>query len=199
MIYIDKLKELARSTLGKLTPGKRSVLDLVGMATDSLANVIREEARTQAYRFLAKSHRTVMFTIVWQNALLLASLFPVYLLHSALPFYLAYAVVASWSIYSTVQIWPFVRRMVTLGSLSASVAAELHSEMEAEIEKRQYLTRAAIKLLQPDLKKIAMDVASDIKADVMASALNMFFMLSMAFVAFRLFAIPWLEHRILVC
>ena len=163
--------------------------------SEAVAERIRGEACTKAYELLAKAHREVIRTIIWQNALLLVSLLPVYMLHSPWPFYVAYAAVAGYSIYAVGRYWPQLVRLVKARSITGALAAEVQAAMETELTQRQFYERKAVEWLGPDLKRIADDVAKKLKPDVVAAASNMAITLFLAFIAFRLFVIPLLEHR----
>jgi hypothetical protein len=158
---------------------------------------VREEACTKAYELLAQTHRDVLTTVVWQNALLMASLVPVYLLQSSIPFYVAYAVVALYSAYSVAKARHLIVRLMSTRSVHRTLADEVLAAMERELTQRQFYQRKVVQWLGPDLRTIADEVARKLKPDVVAVVLNMTATLLLAFVAFRLFAIPLLEHRVL--
>lgn len=195
----ESVRNFARSAFKAIQPKTAFIEVAVNAASEKVAQGIKDEACAQAYKFMAQTHRSVVMTIVWQNAALLLSLVPVYLLHSAIPFYLAYALVAGYSAYSAARTWPFLKRVISLHSLTASISAEVLHEIEVELGRRQFYERKVVEMLTPDLKKIADEVAREIKPDLLAAAFNMALTLLMAFVAFRLFAIPMLEHRALGC
>lgn len=198
MEWLQNVLGVARATLTKVFP----ILGVVDAAqefiSESVAQRIRDEACTKAYEILAKTHRTVLTTIVWQNAVLLGSLLPVYWLRSPYPFYVAYVGVAGYSIYSVVSMWPLIRRLATTRSITATLSLEVLEAIKAELTQRQFIERKAVEWLGPDLKKIADDVAKKLKPDVLTAVANMGITLLLAFVAFRLFAIPLLEHRALM-
>lgn len=166
--------------------------------SEQVAQRIREEASAQAYQLLAQNHRQVLQTIVWQNSLLLASLVPVYFLHSAWPFYIAYAVVAGYSVYTAWQAWPMLVRLARTKSVTQTLSHEVLDAIRIELTQRQFYERKAVEWLGPDLKSIADEVAKKLRPDVIAMCLNLTATLVLAFVAFRLFAIPLLEQRALL-
>jgi hypothetical protein len=196
MTWFDKLVTTATEQLSALLPAN-PVNAAVEFMSEAVAQKIRDEACAKAYALLAKAHRSVITTIVWQNTLLLLSLLPVYFLHSPVPFYLAYAVVAGYSVYSVVGHWPLVKRLATTRSVTQTLSAEVLNALNKELNQREFYERKAIEWLGADLKKIADDVARKLKPDVVAAVSNMAITLFLAFVAFRLFVIPMLEQRAL--
>lgn len=62
---------------------------------------------------------------------------------------------------------------------------------------REFYERKAVEWLGPDLEKLSEEVASKLRPDVVAAGVNIAFTLCMAFIAFRVFAIPLLEARAL--
>lgn len=166
--------------------------------SDVVAQRIREEARAKAYAVLADTHRKVLFNIIWQNGLLLASLVPVYLLRSAVPFILAYACVVVGTMYSIVESRHIILRLFRTRSVVQTLAHEIREAIEAELTQRGYYVQKVVEWLGPDLKEFSVDVARMLKPDVLAAALNMAFTLFMAFLAFRVFAIPLLEQHALL-
>ncbi|MDR9836982.1 MULTISPECIES: hypothetical protein [Herbaspirillum] len=198
MEWLQNVLGVARATLTKVFP----ILGVVDAAqefiSESVAQRIRDEACTKAYAILAKTHRAVLTTIVWQNSVLLGSLLPVYWLRSPLPFYVAYVGVAGYSVYSVVSMWPLIRRLATTRSITATLSLEVLEAIKAELTQRQFIERKAVEWLGPDLKKISDEVAKKLKPDVLTAVANMGITLLLAFVAFRLFAIPLLEHKALL-
>jgi hypothetical protein len=136
-------------------------------------------------------------SIAWQNGLLLLSLIPVYFLHKAWPFYLAYCGVVAYSGYSVFQLRGVLARLLETRSITKTISQEVKEAIEAELTQREFYERKAVEWLGPDLEKLSDDVAHKLKPDVVAAGLNMTFTLLMAFIAFRVFAIPLLEARAL--
>jgi len=163
--------------------------------TEVIANMIRDEARMQAYKLLAKSHRSAINTILWQNGLLLTSILPVHFFHSAIPFYIAYACVACYSVISVVQSWPQLKMWALTGSLITTIKCTVHEAILADLCQRHPLEQAVVQYLGPDLENVSNEIASEILPDIRAALINMGLTLIMAFIAFRLTAIPLLEHR----
>lgn len=196
MTWFNNLVDTAREHLGALIPGN-PVNAAVEFMSEAVAQKIRDEACAKAYTLLAQAHRKVITTIIWQNALLLASLVPVYLVHSPIPFYLAYAVVAGHSLYTLAQSRHLVVRLAKTRSVTQTLSAEVLDAINKELTQREFYERKAVEWLGADLKKIADDVARKLKPDVIAAVSNMAITLFLAFVAFRLFVIPMLEQRAL--
>lgn len=196
MTWFNKLVDAASAQLSALLPSN-PVNAAVEYMSEAVAQKIRDEACAKAYALLAQAHRSVITTIVWQNALLLLSLVPVYILHSPVPFYLAYAVVAGHSLYTLAKSWPLLKQLGKTRSVTQTLSAEVLSAINAELTQREFYERKAVEWLAPDLKKIADDVARKLKPDVIAAVSNMAITLFLAFVAFRLFVIPMLEQRAL--
>jgi len=195
MTWLDQLADTAREHLNGMLPTTNPLESAKGFMSEAVAQRIRDEACAKAYGLLAQAHRSVAITIIWQNALLLLSLLPVYVLHSELPFYLAYAIVAGYSIYTVVKFWPLVRQLLKTRSITETLSAEVLVAINSELVHRQFYERAAIEWLGADLKKVAHDVARKLKPDVLTAAGNMGFTLLLTFVTFRLFIIPLLEQQ----
>lgn len=166
--------------------------------SEQLAQRIHEEASARAYQLLAQSHRSVLLTVVWQNLLLLASLPFVYWLHSAWPFYVAYGIVAGYSVYTLYLALPMLRRLVRTRSVTQTLSHEVLNAIKIELTQRQFYERKVMEWLGPDLKSIADEVAKKLRPDVIAMCANLAGTLVLAFVAFRLFAIPLLEQKALL-
>jgi len=67
--------------------------------------------------------------------------------------------------------------------------------IKIELTRRDFIERKAAEWVGPDLKKVSDQVARQLKPDIVAAFVNMALTLLPAFVAFRLLAIPMLEHR----
>jgi hypothetical protein len=197
MSWFQKAIDAAKATAISMFPALGVVDAARDYVSEAVAQKIKAEACAKAYELLAQTHRNVITTIVWQNALLFLSLIPVLLLHSPIPFYLAYTVVAGYSIYSVKKSWPMLERMVRTRSVTQTVSTEVLTAIQAELTQRQFYERKVVEWLGPDLRIIADDVAKKLKPDVVTALTNMAFTLLLAFVAFRLFAIPLLEHKAL--
>jgi hypothetical protein len=197
MQWVTDLVEASQAQLNNLLTSRGPIDAAKDFLTESVAQRIRDEACAQAYQLLAQAHRSVIRTIIWQNALLIISILPVYILHSAIPFYAAYAFVASYSICAVAKTWPFVLRLLRSRSVTHTLSTEVQNAINKELTQRQLHERKAVEWLAGDLKKIADDVARKLRPDVMAAVSNMAITLLLAFIAFRLFAIPLLEHRAL--
>jgi hypothetical protein len=165
--------------------------------SDSIAAKIKLEATLRAYQMLAGAHRSLINTILWQNALLLFSILPVYFLHSAIPFYLAYAAVATYSVLTFAQSWPQLLHCLKTRSLLKPIASAVHQAIVAELCQLHYVERKVVEYLGPDIEELSGDIARQLLPDIRSALINMGLTLVMAFVAFRLTAIPMLEHRAL--
>ena len=197
MDWLSSAWNRVQAPVRKLLPAADAVLSVKEFMSDAVAARIRGEAKTRAYEMLAKTHRRVLVTTIVQNAALMASAIPVYYLHSPWPFYATYAGVAGHSIYSAAKAWPLLRRIVRTRSFTAAISQEVQSAIEAELTERDFIERKAVEWLGPDLKSVADDIARYLRPDIVAAAANMALTLVLAFVAFRLCAIPMLEHRAL--
>jgi len=195
--YSSALKAV-QAAAASMSPTFGVVSAAKDFVSEAVAAKIKAEASARAYELLARTHRSVVTTIVVQNAALFASLIPVYLLHSGWPFYVTYAGVAGYSVYTVVNSWPVIRRLVATGSLRETINTEVLLAIEAELTQRQFYERAIVEYLGPDLKAVAEDVGTRLLPDIRAAVVNMTLTLVLAFIAFRLFAIPMLEHRALV-
>lgn len=177
------------------------VLGAVGAAKDviseAVASRIRDEAVAQTQALLTRSHRSVLATIAWQNGVLMLSLLPVYFLHSPLPFYAAYAGVAAHSFFTTIESWPLIRKFMQTRSVTETLAQEVFEAIEKELVQKPFYERKVVEWLGPDLRQLSQEVARKLRTDVIAAMVNMGFTVLMAFVAFRVFAIPLLEQRAL--
>jgi hypothetical protein len=198
MEWWDKMVTAAREGLSKVIPSLNPVDAARDYISEAVAQRIREEACAKAYALLAQTHRNVVTTIVWQNAVLLLSLLPVYLTHSPLPFYIAYIGVAGYTCYSVAKSWPLVKRIIRTRSVTETLSLEVLAAIETELTTRQFIERKAVEWLGPDLRKLSDEVAKKLRPDILAAVGNMAITLLLAFVAFRLFAIPALEHRALL-
>ncbi|KVP17084.1 hypothetical protein WJ84_02065 [Burkholderia ubonensis] len=187
----------AKSTLSSMFPAFGAVDAAREFISEAVAQRIRDESCTKAHALMAAAHRQVLFNIMWQNGLLMLSLIPVYFLHEPWPFYVAYTCVAGYTLYSVIQSRALIQRLCRTRSVTQTLALEVREAIETELTQRQFIERKAVEWLGPDLKQLSEDVARKLKPDVMAAAFNMAFTLLMAFIAFRLFAIPLLEHQAL--
>lgn len=198
MGWMHKISAAAGKVMQAALPAVQVVTTAKELMSEAVANRIKDEARSKAYELLAQSHRSVIYTIVAQNAGLMLSLVPVYYLHSAIPFYVVYALVAAYSTYTVVQAWPLVMLVLRTRSITESISLEVLDAIKIELTQRDFIERKAVEWVGPDLKKVSDDVARQLKPDVVAAFVNMALSLLLAFVAFRLFAIPMLEHRALL-
>ncbi len=198
MGWMHKISAAAGKVMQAALPAVQVVTTAKELMSEAVANRIKDEARSKAYELLAQSHRSVIYTIVAQNAGLMLSLVPVYYLHSAIPFYVVYALVAAYSAYTVVQAWPLVMLVLRTRSITESISLEVLDAIKIELTQRDFIERKAVEWVGPDLKKVSDDVARQLKPDVVAAFVNMALTLLLAFVAFRLFAIPMLEHRALL-
>ncbi|MGF6440243.1 hypothetical protein [Paraburkholderia youngii] len=197
MEWLDKVATAARSGLAQVFPAFGAVTAARDAIEEAVAQQIREAACAKGFEMLRQVHRNVLFTVAWQNSLLAASLLPVWVFRSPIPFYLAYAAVACYTVYSVATMRHIVLRLIKTRSVTDTVSAEVLNAIEVELGTLHFIKKKGIELLGPDLKKIADEVARKLRADVLAVAGNMALTLLLAFVAFRLFAIPLLEHRAL--
>lgn len=188
----------AKSVLTNLVPGMGVVDTAKDMISEAVAQRIREEAVQKGRALLDEAHVDVIRTILWQNGLLVASLLPVYLLKSPVPFYMAYMAVMSYTLRSVFLHRGLLLQLVRTRSVTRTLSKEVQDAIELELTQRQFYERKVLEWLGPDLELISHDVARRLRPDVIAGVTNMAVTLFVAFVAFRLFAIPWLEHRALM-
>ncbi|PRC94823.1 hypothetical protein [Solimicrobium silvestre] len=192
--------KLMKSLITPFVPSKIGsiVLDAPKKAiSDSIAAKIKLEATMRAYQILAGAHRSLINTILWQNALLLFSILPVYFLHSAIPFYIAYACVATYTTITFAQSWPQLMNCLKTRSLLIPIKSAVLQAIKAELCQLQFVERKVVEYLGPDLEELSSDIARQLLPDIRSALINMGLTLIMAFVAFRLTAIPMLEHRAL--
>lgn len=201
MSYINKALALAKVGLTAAYPVLGAVDAAKDILSDAVAARVREQAHARAYEkaqaMIARAHRDVAFGIFWQNGLLLLSLVPVYLLRNPLPFYAMYALVAGISLWSAVAYWPMVVRLARTRSLTQTVAVEVHTAIEQELLNRDMVERKVVEWLGPDLKELSVEVARKLRPEFISAARNLALTLVLAFIAFRIFAIPWLEQKAL--
>lgn len=195
MGWFDRISSMAGGALKSAFPAVEVVSAAKDFMTEAVANRIREEARNRAYEMLAQSHRSVVTTIVAQNAALMMSLVPVYYLQSAIP---VYAMVAAYSLYQVTKAWPIAVRFMRTMSITESISLEVLEAINTELVQRDFIERKAVEWLGPDLKHVSDGVARQLKPDIVAALVNMALTLLLAFIAFRLFAIPMLEHKALL-
>ncbi|MEX3984133.1 hypothetical protein AB4Y45_34835 [Paraburkholderia sp. EG287A] len=195
--WTSRLVDAARSTLSSVFPAFGAVDAAREYISEAVAQRIREEACAKAHALMAEAHRRVIFNVVWQNSLLMFSMVPVYFLRSAVPFYLAYACVAGATLYSVIQSRNIIFRLCRTLSITRTLALEIHEALATELTKRQRYEQKVVEWLGPDLNRFSEEVARKLKPDVLAAVFNIAFTLFMAFLAFRVFAIPMLEHRAL--
>lgn len=193
----SKFLGFARSALSTIYPAFGAVDAAREFISEAVAQRIRDEACIKAHALMAETHRKVIFNIIWQNGLLMLALVPVYLLRTPWPFYIAYACVFGYTLYSVVDSRKLIMRLCRTRSVTRTLALELREALETELTQRQFYERKAVEWLGPDLEKLSEDVARQLKPDVLVAVFNMAFTLLMAFVAFRVFAIPLLEHHAL--
>lgn len=198
MKFFDKLISAAQAQLKEAVPLLSGIFAAKDALSDAVVQRIHEEAQAKARAIIAQTHQTVLFTIFWQNAVLLASLVPVYFLHSAVPFYVAYAGVTVYTVYSVATSWPLIYRLLKTRSITKALAFEVQQALETELVQRSLFERKAVEWLAPGIQSLSYDVAAKLKKDVVAAATNMAVTLVLAFIAFRLFVIPYLEHKVLM-
>jgi len=196
--WASRLLAAAKTGLTSVFPALGAVDAAKDFISEAVAQRIRDEACAKAQALLTQAHRDVIHNIAWQNGLLLLSILPVYLLHSAVPFYVAYACVAGYTAYSVFQSRALVAKLLGTRSLTQTLALEVREAVEQELTQRQFYERKVVEWLGPDLDRLSQDVARKLRPEVRAAVVNMAFTLLMAFVAFRLFAIPLLEHKALM-
>jgi hypothetical protein len=196
--WAGRLFDAAKSQMTSLFPALGAVDAAKDFISEAVAQRIRDEACAKAQALLTKAHHDVLRNIAWQNGLLLLSIMPVYVLHSAAPFYVAYACVAGYTAFSVFQSRRLVLRLLRTRSVTQTLALEVREAIEQELTQRQFYERKAVEWLGPDLTKLSADVARKLRGDVLAAVTNMGFTLFMAFVAFRVFAIPLLEQKALL-
>lgn len=181
-----------------MVPSFEAVDTAKELLSEAVAQRIRDEACRKAQALIAEAHRSVIFSILWQNMLLLLSLIPVYIIKQPWPFYAAYALVFAYSAVSLFKFKGTVGRLVQTRSITQTLSLEVLDALEAELTQRQFYERKVVEWLGPDLRKLADEVAQKLRGDVIAAACNMGMTLFMAFIAFRVFVIPMLEHRALM-
>lgn len=196
--WTGRLVSAAKTQLTSMFPALGAVDAAKDFISEAVAQRIRDEAVAKAQALMAQAHHDVIRNIAWQNGLLFLSILPVYLLHSAVPFYVAYACVAGYTAFSVYQSRGLVLRLVCTRSVTETLALEVRDAIEQELTQRQFYERKVVEWLGPDLTKLSNDVARKLRRDVLAAVGNMAFTLFMAFVAFRLFALPLLEHKALL-
>jgi uncharacterized membrane protein len=194
----SRLLDTAKSALTSVFPALGAVDAAREFISEAVAQKIRNEASVKAQALISQAHRKVIFSIVWQNGLLMLSLVPVYFLRAQWPFYVAYACVFGYSTYSAYEYRGTIGRLCKTFSVTQTLALEVREAIETELTSRQFFERKAVEWLGPDMKRLAEDVARKLKPDVMMAAFNMAFTLFTAFIAFRVFVIPLLEHRALM-
>lgn len=197
MDFFSKLGSLAKTGLYAAFPSLAIVDAAKELISEAVAQKIRDAACAKAQTLITEAHHSVMKTIVWQNGLLLLSLLPVYLLRSSWPFYVAYVCVAGYTAYSVFQSRALLVRLAATRSVTKTIAVEVRDAIEVELTQREFYERKAVQWLGPDLQKLSDEVAHKLKPDIIAAAANIAFTLFMAFIAFRVFAIPLLEARAL--
>ena len=195
--WSSRLIDSARSTLSSIFPAFGAVDAAREFISDAVAQRIRDLACEKAHSMMADAHRSVIFNIIWQNALLMFSMVPVYFLHSPVPFYVAYVCVLSYTLYSTFQYRKVIFALCRTRSILKTLSLEIRAAIETELTQRQLYERKAVEWLGPDLQRLSDDVARKLKPDVVVAIFNMAFTLFTAFLAFRVFVIPLLEHRAL--
>ena len=193
-----RIMAAAKAQLTSFFPALGAVDAAKDFISEAVAQRIRDEAFAKAQALMAQAHHDVIRNIAWQNGLLFLSILPVYLLHSAVPFYVAYACVAGYTAFSVYQSRALVFRLARTRSVTKTLALEVREAIEKELTQRQFYERKVVEWLGPDLAKLSDDVARKLRGDVLAAVVNMGFTLFMVFVAFRLFAIPLLEHKALM-
>ena len=165
-----------------------------GMASTKIGDMIISDAKLSAYELLIKTHRSVMNTVLWQNGLLLVSIFPVHLMHSATPFYIAYTVVLTYTAVTSAQKWPLIQEAIEHRSIHKVVRRTVRKEINNSLEKTNMFARAVVEHFGPDLEQLSDDIAFQLTPDIRAMLINMCLTLFMAFIAFRMTIIPLLEH-----
>lgn len=194
--FFDQLLEKGKSALASIAPS--DVFDgAKSLIADAVAERIRTEANAKARALIAQAHRKNIRTIAWQNGALMLSILPVYFLHAAWPFYVAYACVVASTLHSLYEVRGLLARLLRTRSVTKTLAAEVQEAICLELERREVYERKAVEWFGPDLATLSDKVARELKPEVMVAVANMAFTLLLAFVAFRVFAIPMLEHQAL--
>lgn len=189
--------DAAKAGLAAFFPAVGAVVAAKDFISEQVAQRMREEAMAKAQLLINKTHRDVMRNIILQNGALLASLIFVFLLKSAWPFYIAYGGVVAHTGYSLYTSRALLSRLASTRSITGTLAMEVREAIDFELTQVQMFQRKAVEWLGPDLDKLSLDVARRLRPDVTAAAINMAITLLLAFIAFRVFAIPLLEAKAL--
>lgn len=188
-----------REALRELAPSLLPVADALeaGSVSEAIAARIRAEAKERAEAILRAAHEKTIQSIIWQNALLLGSLPMVWALGSAIPFYMAYACVFG---YSSWELWgskDLILGWARKRSLTGVIQEEVRAAIDKDLRDRRFYERKIVEYLGPDLDAVAAEIAGKLRKDVVRGLANMALTVFVSFVAFRLFAIPMLEHMAL--
>ena len=115
----------------------------------------------------------------------------------AIPFYIAYGCVAMYSVSVVLASWPKLKSWLRVRSLFLIIKQTISEEIDSELGRLPGYGKRAVEYLGPDLDKLSHDIADELFPDIRAALIHMVLTLAMAFIAFRLTAIPMLEHRAL--
>ena len=193
----ERMLKKAITSVASIMPSVDSNNAAMSLISDAVSAKIQAEAATKAQLVLSSAHRTVIRNVLWQNGLLILSIGPVFYFRTAIPFYIAYACVAGYTLYSLYQERKLIGRLCRTRSITKTLALEVRDAIDLELTQRQFYERKVVEWLGPCLNKLSEDVARKLRPDVVAGVVNMAFTLFLAFIAFRVFIIPFLEKHAL--
>lgn len=155
------------------------------------------EAEAQAARLLRETRNGIYLAIVWQNALLLASIWLSLHLGSVLPFCVSYVVVASYSLWCVAQHRQYIFAAIRTRSLFAVLRAEVRDAIVGALQQLGTIERFVVTHLGPDLEVLSDKVARQVYPAVRSACVNLGVTLGLSFLVFRVWLVPALARGLL--
>ena len=166
-------------------------------SSESIEKDIVEKVRNQVNQYLVQFHKDTVQTILWQNGLLMISIFPVHWFHSTAPFYIAYGIVLAYTIFKLSKFWPEMRLAAKMRGIRKAIKLILEENIMNELKTLPTVQRILVEQFGPDLDRLSNQISVEILPDIRAVAISSTLTLIMAFIAFRMTVIPLLEHMAL--
>ena len=155
------------------------------------------EAEAQAARLLREARNGVYLAIVWQNALLLCSIWLSLHLHSPIPFCASYLMVASYSLWCVVQHRQHIFAAIRTRSLFAVLRGEVRDAVVGALQQLGTIERLVVTHLGPDLEALSDRVARQLYPAVRSACVNLAVTLGLSFLVFRVWLVPTLARGLL--
>jgi len=151
------------------------------------------EAEAQAAKLLRETRNSIYLAIVWQNALLLASIWLSLHLGSVLPFCVSYVVVASYSLWCVAQHRQYIFAAIRTRSLFAVLRVEVRDAIVSALQQLGTIERFVVTHLEALSDKVARQVYPAVRS----ACVNLGVTLGLSFLVFRVWLVPTLARGLL--